>query len=137
MFARFILRTELATTQTKIEALDFYLNQERTINKDLREHFINKTIPIDLIKTLEEKQIYIGDLKMLKNTYNRIKEQHKVQLKQYNEIFIPEFDKALCDDVDTRITAQQVNAYNKMVLTKLESECIALESIISKLEGII
>jgi hypothetical protein len=135
--ARFILRTELAVLQTKIKDLTKKYEVELSISSSLKEHFLNKTTPVDFIKVLEEKQIYIGDLQMLKNVSVRIKEYHKLNLDRYNKEFIPEFNQALCDDVDTKINAQLANEYNKMVLAKLESEIIALESIISKLEGII
>lgn len=142
-FAKYILRTELQTLQTKTDnykaaSEEFYklYQQELNISKDLKDHFTKKTVPINIYKTLEDKQVLVNDLRMLKSIYVTLKGTEYLNIKTCKE-YAKQLDEYAKQGLDQKLEAIHIKQQNQLTVDKLTAQVKSLETIISKLKDII
>lgn len=138
--AKYILRTEIQTFQIKIKDLDLEIKRERNINKDLKNHFIKKSTPVEFYKTLDKTQIAIGDLMILKSVFIRLektKEAALEKLKVFEENYNYMKENINVYPEKALLEMEDLKSQNKKWMEKLENELISLNTIVSKLNDII
>lgn len=103
-----------------------------------------KSLPVEFFKVIEEKQIAVNDLAMLKHVYIRLLDIKQNQLpvqkvfeQQYAKVEEQAKNMEFWEREEFMKQPNKALEHNKLFFEKLNNEINAVNTIISKLDGII